>query len=295
MVLNYEFVKDVFSFKPIIQPRQGDYLRYNFTMVDNFGIAHSTTFNLTFSALPFTVEYEGIEYEFNETWTPDYVKASVEMGDWSLLMGPEPTEEVWMAINVTDRSTIGSYPFNQSFCFSYIIPTDVRKGSEIPWILEYPGADAVYKAHVIEDDNVVIYGQQYPVWIVKCLISTNLNFFKFEASSGIMLSCNSSYPEDMHNPEVWHINLIESRVGDFAISAPSQLGDGAPFWLEWWFLPIIAIIIIAAAGLGFVLLRKRKHLSRTKHLHTPGELPNSMRTHLLLVATVPKTNCNNFA
>lgn len=214
--INLLTIREAIAFEPIIQPWQGDYLRYTITSFDMFGFPHSTSFNLTFSLPPFNITIPGGEFEFNSTDFPDFVKATVEVSNWvALEIAPEPEGEVWMIVNVTDRSRFGSYPFDHAPLgstpyFEFIIPTDVNVGTEIVFL----GA-AYHKGTVVEADNVFVGGQQYPVWIVLSQYGDYLNLYKFEASTGILLSKNTTNVYDQSH--VGTIDIIEARIGDFVV------------------------------------------------------------------------------
>jgi len=195
-------------------PSEGDYLRYNVTVVDIFGIPHVTTFNLTFDTVPFIVNTAEGQFEFNETFYPDYVKATVEVEDWAVLnVDPAPEYEACFLINCTDRSGGGTYPFNSTYCspyyFDFMIPTFTYIGAEIPFCSFQSGL-------VVEANNVILYDELYPVWVVEYQSGGTDSVRKYEATSGVLLWQNDSWGSPGYE-EYGLFKMMEARINDFVI------------------------------------------------------------------------------
>jgi len=198
----------------MMTPNEGDYLRYNLTVVDTFGISHMTTVNLTFDTVPFNITTAEGQFVFNETLAPDFVKATVEVGDWFVLVGDHaPEYEACFFINCTDRSGGGTYPFNSTYClpyyFDFMIPTFAYVGAEVPFCGSQSGL-------IVEANNVVLYGNHYPVWVVEYPPGGTGSVRKYEATSGVLLWQNDSWGSPGYE-EYALFELIEARIDDFVV------------------------------------------------------------------------------
>lgn len=195
-------------------PNEGDYLRYNLTVVDTYGIPHMTTFNVTFDTVPFIIITAEGQFVFNETLAPDFVKATVEVGDWFVFYGDAaPEYEACFVINCTDRSGGGTYPFNSTYCspyyFDLMIPTFANVGTEVPFCGSQSGL-------IVEANTVVLYGNHYPVWVVEYPPGVTGSVRKYEATSGVLLMKNDSWGSPGYE-EYGLLELIEARIDDFVI------------------------------------------------------------------------------
>ncbi|MCW4042172.1 MAG: hypothetical protein NWE90_00425, partial [Candidatus Bathyarchaeota archaeon] len=112
-------------------------------------------------------------------------------------------------------------------------------GAEVPFCGSQSGL-------IVEANNVVLYGNHYPVWVVEYPPGGTGSVRKYEATSGVLLWQNDSWGSPGYE-EYGLFELIEARINDFVI-----VPEFPPFLI----LPLFMIATLLA-----VIVYRRKRIT----------------------------------